>query len=82
MVTPVYDLYREHKNKADAIQRKAGDYAAMFIGDLMQKMSLRQIARRVKRSPTYISQVLNRRSICSMETFKALDELYNKEQKR
>lgn len=73
-ITEVWKLLRE---QSAAVEVKAAELAPEFITSLMKTMSLRQIARRCKRSPTYISQVLNRKAKCSMETFEKIEALYN-----
>ena len=74
---PVFDAWEKHQVTAESLERKCQELAPEWIKSLMETMSLRQIARRCKRSPTYISMVLNGHSRCSMLTFKKLEELYN-----
>jgi len=78
--TPVFDVWEQLQSQAEALEKECQKHAPECIQSLMQRMSLRQIARRCKRSPTYISMVLNGRSTCSMLTYKKLEELYNTEQ--
>jgi hypothetical protein len=51
-----------------------------LINYLMQFVSLRQIARRVKRSPTFISHLKNGQSSISIEVFGSLIEMLREEQ--
>ncbi len=83
MVIQVYDLWEQLTKLVASIESKVADkMAPAMIEKLMQKMSLRQIARRTKRSPTYISHVLNRKAKCSMLTFMVIEQLYNQEFRR
>ena len=82
MATPIYDFWEQASKLAKSFENEAGKLAPAMIEKLMQNMSLRQIARRVKRSPTYISHVMNRKANCSMLTFRVLEQLYNQEFKR
>jgi len=77
--TPVFDIWEQMQSTAEALEKKCQEHAPDYIKSLMETMSLRQIARRCKRSPTYISMVLNGKSTCSMLTFKKLEEFYNTE---
>ena len=77
MSLTVTDVWRMLTEQVSVVESKAAELAPEFITSLMKTMSLRQIARRCKRSPTYISQVLNRKAKCSMETFEKIEALYN-----
>ena len=56
-------------------------YVVAMIQDLLTKMSLRQISRRIKRSVTYLSLVANEKSQVSPETYLELVDLWTKEMK-
>lgn len=77
MSLTVTDVWRMLTAQVEAVESKAAEIAPGMIASLMTTMSLRQIARRCKRSPTYISHVLNGKSKCSMMTFEKLEQIYN-----
>jgi plasmid maintenance system antidote protein VapI len=53
-------------------KRDAVAHAQVLIGEICQRMSLRDLAKRIDRSPTYISQVATGKIECSDETYFAL----------
>lgn len=50
-------------------------YAPKLLKELVDEVSLRGVARLIGRSPTYLSQVLNKQVSVSPETFALLVEL-------
>ena len=49
-----------------------------YLSVAMNNLSLREIARRIDRSPTYLSMVLNRKTVISPDAFVDLCELFTK----
>lgn len=53
-------------------KRRAVDHAPTLIQEVCQSMSLRDLAKRVDKSPTYISQIATGKIECSDEVYFAL----------
>lgn len=63
-------------------QGQSHEMAPKVINDLIASgLTLRQVARRIKRSPTYVSHVRNSVSECSPETYFELSLLLSKVEK-
>jgi hypothetical protein len=56
-------------NDTEQIDQILVNHAPDIIDLLTETLSLRQVARKVKRSPTYLSQVRNRKQRISWETY-------------
>lgn len=66
--------FRDHKHYIEFIMPKV---ATQVIEELLSDgMSLRQLARRIGRSPAYLSLVRHGHSACSPETFLKLFEVW------
>ena len=63
------------KDRYDALRKASQADAPRVIAELRKQMSLRQIARRIGRSPTYVSMVANSLVVCSDDVYVALVEL-------
>ena len=58
---------------------KMREMAPRVIANLIERgLTLRQVARRIKRSPTYVSHVRNGHTQCSAKTYFALSWLLQK----
>ena len=61
-----------------AITANMGDVTEQMLTDLLEAYTLRQVARRIGRSPTYLSHVKNGHAECSHEVFLMLFDLWDK----
>lgn len=54
------------------VKRRMVRHAPKLVSEICQRMSLRDLAKRVGKSPTYISQIATEKIECSDETYFAL----------
>lgn len=65
-----------------AIEANMGDVTQQMLTDLLEAYTLRQVARRIDRSPTYLSHVKNGHAECSHEVFLMLFDLWQQMQEK
>lgn len=68
--------YRDGLEKVEKSKRLMAEGIGAMLQDLFGVFSLRQVARRINRSPTYISQVANGNANVSPETYLLLVDLW------
>lgn len=68
--------YRDGMAKVEKSKQLMAEGIGTMLQDLFGVFSLRKIARKTKRSPTYISQVANGKASVSPETYLLLVDLW------
>ena len=72
----VSTFYKELNAQIKNVEQKAVDLAPQMISELLKSITIRQIARRCKRSTGYINRILNKTTLCDMGTFEAIEIMY------
>lgn len=73
-------MHKRLSERVEKIEEQMKQETAPLIKSIMETCSLRQIARRTKRSPTHISHLKNGNSSVSAAMFASLVEMYRREQ--
>jgi AraC-like DNA-binding protein len=63
---------REWEKEGHKIKRQIAAKSKMMIKEFMKKISLREVSRRTKLSPTYLSHILNGKTQVSISAYSKL----------
>lgn len=79
-MTTVEEEVRKYVEIGDSLEPKLRVEGSVALARLMEEQSLRETARRLKCSPTYLSNIKNGKQVVSPRTYLRMVELLQKQQ--